>query len=335
MFSDVAGARRLRPAAARPPDLGHRPLQLPLHLLHAEGGLRQRLPLSRAAGAARLRGDRRASRERPSRSASRSSGSPAASRSSAATSSSLIAMLAELGVEITLTTNGVAAAAQGRRRSRTRGSTGSRSASTRSTTRLSARMNDVDFPVQPRARRDRRRARGRAAGEGELRRQARRERGPDRPARPLLPRHAAHAPLHRVHGRRRTRTAGGWTTSSRRPRSSRRSTAEFGDRAGRRPLPRRGRAALPLSSTASGEFGVISSVTQPFCGDCTRARLSAEGKLYTCLFAFRGHDLRALLRGGATDDGARGEARRDLEDPRRPLFGAPLGRDGSTAARSR
>ena len=52
----------------------------------------------------------------------------------------------------------------------------------------------------------------------------------------------------------------------------------------------------------SGEFGVISSVTQPFCGACTRARLSAEGKLYTCLFAIRGHDLRALVRGGASDD---------------------------------
>ncbi len=52
----------------------------------------------------------------------------------------------------------------------------------------------------------------------------------------------------------------------------------------------------------SGEIGVISSVTQPFCGDCTRARLSADGKLYTCLFAFRGHDFRALLRSGAPDD---------------------------------
>ncbi len=51
----------------------------------------------------------------------------------------------------------------------------------------------------------------------------------------------------------------------------------------------------------SGEIGVIASVTQPFCGDCTRARISAEGKLYTCLFAVRGHDLRALLRTGATD----------------------------------
>ena len=50
-----------------------------------------------------------------------------------------------------------------------------------------------------------------------------------------------------------------------------------------------------------GEIGVIASVTQPFCGTCTRARLSAEGRLYTCLFATNGHDLRALLRGGATD----------------------------------
>jgi cyclic pyranopterin phosphate synthase len=52
----------------------------------------------------------------------------------------------------------------------------------------------------------------------------------------------------------------------------------------------------------SAEVGVIASVTQPFCGDCTRARLSAEGKLFTCLFAVRGNDLRALVRGGASDD---------------------------------
>ena len=52
----------------------------------------------------------------------------------------------------------------------------------------------------------------------------------------------------------------------------------------------------------SGEIGVIASVTQPFCGDCTRARLSADGKLYTCLFATRGHDFRAPLRAGKTDE---------------------------------
>ena len=51
-----------------------------------------------------------------------------------------------------------------------------------------------------------------------------------------------------------------------------------------------------------GEIGVIASVTQPFCGDCTRARLSADGSLYTCLFATKGHDFRALLRNGASDD---------------------------------
>ncbi len=52
----------------------------------------------------------------------------------------------------------------------------------------------------------------------------------------------------------------------------------------------------------AGEIGVIASVTQPFCGGCTRARLTAEGELYTCLFASRGHDLRSVVRSEATDD---------------------------------
>ncbi len=76
-------------------------------------------------------------------------------------------------------------------------------------------------------------------------------------------------------------------------------------------------AALPLESAdpnytgevskrwkyrdGSGEIGVIASVTQAFCRDCTRARLSTDGKLYTCLFATAGHDLRELLRGGFDD----------------------------------
>ncbi len=51
----------------------------------------------------------------------------------------------------------------------------------------------------------------------------------------------------------------------------------------------------------AGEIGFISSVSEPFCGDCTRARLSADGKLYTCLFAASGHDLRGALRAGASD----------------------------------
>ena len=52
----------------------------------------------------------------------------------------------------------------------------------------------------------------------------------------------------------------------------------------------------------AGEIGVIASVTQPFCGGCSRARLSAEGRLHTCLFALKGHDLRAPLRLGASDE---------------------------------
>jgi cyclic pyranopterin phosphate synthase len=51
-----------------------------------------------------------------------------------------------------------------------------------------------------------------------------------------------------------------------------------------------------------GEIGVIASVTKPFCGGCTRARLSAEGRLFTCLFAVSGHDLRALVRSDTSDD---------------------------------
>ncbi|HEY6895329.1 MAG TPA: GTP 3',8-cyclase MoaA [Rhodanobacteraceae bacterium] len=52
----------------------------------------------------------------------------------------------------------------------------------------------------------------------------------------------------------------------------------------------------------AGEVGFISSVTEPFCGDCSRARLSADGRLYTCLFATSGHDLRGPMRAGASDE---------------------------------
>jgi GTP 3',8-cyclase len=61
-------------------------------------------------------------------------------------------------------------------------------------------------------------------------------------------------------------------------------------------------AARYRYTDGGGEIGVISSVTQPFCADCTRARLSADGSLYTCLFATEGHDLRALVRSAASDD---------------------------------
>ena len=70
----------------------------------------------------------------------------------------------------------------------------------------------------------------------------------------------------------------------------------------------------------AGEIGIIASVTQPFCGDCTRARISAEGRLYTCLFAVEGHDLRALVRSGAGDEEiARGDLAR-LDDAARDRY---------------
>ena len=55
-------------------------------------------------------------------------------------------------------------------------------------------------------------------------------------------------------------------------------------------------------SMAPGEIGIIGSVTEPFCSSCTRVRLTADGKLVTCLFAESGFDLKALLRSGASDD---------------------------------
>jgi GTP 3',8-cyclase len=70
-----------------------------------------------------------------------------------------------------------------------------------------------------------------------------------------------------------------------------------------------------------GEIGVIASVTEPFCASCTRARLSADGKLFTCLFARRGHDLRALLRGDA-DDVAIAERTRDVWSARGDRYSA-------------
>jgi cyclic pyranopterin phosphate synthase len=64
----------------------------------------------------------------------------------------------------------------------------------------------------------------------------------------------------------------------------------------------RGEVARRYRHRDGGEIGIISSVTQPFCGDCTRARLSADGRLFTCLFASNGVDLRGPLRAGASDD---------------------------------
>jgi cyclic pyranopterin phosphate synthase len=84
---------------------------------------------------------------------------------------------------------------------------------------------------------------------------------------------------------------------------------------------------------ALGEIGVISSVTHAFCGDCNRARLSTEGRLYLCLFATQGHDLRSLIRGGASDGdiesaighiwGARDDRYSELRSLQPPELGQP------------
>jgi GTP 3',8-cyclase len=73
------------------------------------------------------------------------------------------------------------------------------------------------------------------------------------------------------------------------------------------PIPRNypGETALRYRTATGGEIGIIASVTKPFCGDCTRARLAADGKLYTCLFASHGHDLRLLIRNRPEDTALR------------------------------
>jgi len=83
---------------------------------------------------------------------------------------------------------------------------------------------------------------------------------------------------------------------------------------------------------SGGEVGFISSVTQAFCGDCNRARLSTEGKLFLCLFATQGHDLRALLRGGASDQdiaSAIGLAWQERDDRYSELRGSGAAEPGS------
>ena len=129
------------------------------------------------------------------------------------------------------------------------------------------------------------------------------------------------AALHRVHGRRPLERL-----AARRGRAGRRARSTL-SRAIWPPEPvdpgYRGEVAERWRyADGRGEFGVISSVTRPFCRDCTRARLSADGKLYTCLFAVGGRDVRAVLRDGSTDaELARVPRRRS-------------GRRGTTATRS-
>ena len=78
------------------------------------------------------------------------------------------------------------------------------------------------------------------------------------------------------------------------------------------PAPNRGAAPADrwLYADGAGDVGIIPTVTKPFCGDCDRVRLTAEGQFLTCLFATRSFDFRALLRSGATDDDLAAEIQR-------------------------
>ena len=131
-----------------------------------------------------------------------------------------------------------------------------------------------------------------------------------------------HRPLHRVHGRRRdqrlahgrrgargARSCGPSTRNSRSKRADPNYAGEVAERWRYR--------------DGGGEIGVIASVTQAFCRDCTRVRLSTDGKLYTCLFATDGYDLRALAARGRRRRADRQRDRRHLAAARRPLFRNP------------
>ena len=116
-----------------------------------------------------------------------------------------------------------------------------------------------------------------------------------------LSRHRSHRPLHRVHGRRQSqrlaRGSGGAFEGA--GRAHRRALAA----ARRVEREYRGEVAKRYAfADGQGEVGFISSVTQPFCGDCSRARLSSDGVVYTCLFATQGTSVRDALRSGASDE---------------------------------
>ena len=241
----------------------------------------------------------------------------------------LVEQLAALDVELTLTTNASLLAAKAQ--------TLADAGLNRITVSLDCpRRRHVPcaqrcrLPRRARARGDRRGGRRGAAGEGQRGREARRQRRPDRADGGVLQGSAAQT-LRFIEFMDVGHT-NGWRLDDVVPATEIVAIldAEFGveaiDPSYRGEVAQRWRYR-----DGSGEVGVIASVTQPFCGDCTRARLSAEGKLFTCLFAVRGNDLRALVRGGASDDELAGRRARHLERANRPLFRAALGRDRGPA----
>ena len=195
-------------------------------------------------------------------------------------------------------------------------------------------MNDVDFPVGAGARRDRRRGRRRAAREGERGRQARgsttarSSRSPGTSAAP--------ATSLRFIEYMDVGATNGWRLDDVVPAAEILAAVdavfplEPVDAAYRGEVARRYRYR-----DGGGEIGIIASVTQPFCGDCTRARISAEGRLYTCLFAVARS---RSASNGAVGSRRRGDRRGDLARlgaPHRQVFRDPLRTRPGTPRESR
>ena len=238
----------------------------------------------------------------------------------------LVEQLARLDVDLTLTTNG-SLLTQKAQAARRRGTSPDHSQPRLARRRAVPGAQRRRLPRRAGARGHRGRERRGLARQGERGHQARRRTTTRSSRWPLTSASAATRSGSSSTWTSATRTAGGSTMScpareivgDARTRSSASSRSSL-------PTAARSHAATAIA-TARGEVGVIASVTQPFCGDCTRARLSAEGKLFTCLFAVRGHDLRAVLRGGRLRRRAGGGDRRRLGRAQRPLFRATHPRD--------
>ena len=149
-----------------------------------------------------------------------------------------------------------------------------------------------------RARRHRGRQGGRLrAGEDQRRHRAWGQRRRDPRPRPVRPRPRRRGALHRVHAARRHRSLD--ERQGRQPGRDRRGHRAPSSRSSRCPPAARPRPIGGGTSTVRGMVGVIPTVTKPFCGDCDRVRLTADGQFRTCLFATDEFDLRALMRAGA------------------------------------
>ena len=210
----------------------------------------------------------------------------------------LIALLAPLGCDLTLTTNGSALFEQAAalRAAGLRRLTVSLDALDDATFRA---MNDVDFPVH-------RVLRGidaaRAAGFAPIKINAVIRRGVNESSIAALARHFAGPEfIVRFIEYMDVGNTNGWRLDDVVPAAE--IIARLREDRALTPLAAQypGEVARRFHTETGGEIGVIASVTQPFCSDCTRARLSSDGQLYTCLFAAHGHDLRGPLRGGAGD----------------------------------